>query len=260
MFERDDARTPRAADLMAAYELGLLDEQDRARFESATLENPELLEELFEHASETQALREDPERYARVARSTLRAAEPSPLARAASGLRRLLSPRVLAPAVVAAAAVLVLVLMPDGGELNRIAVLEPAPYVQVDTRAAETEAATLFRDAMSHYLDARWGEAADLLDRALDAGDTDWHQAEQAHLYLGVSRLLDGDAAAALAPLREAAGSSRLPIAERSRWYLAQAHLVAGDAEAAREALGALVDSPVYGDEAAAQLEALTDH
>lgn len=259
MSERDDARTPRAADLLAAYELGLLDEQDRVRFETATLDDPELLDELFDHASEVQALREDPQRYHRVAKAALRASEPAPLERAAGWLRRLLSVRVLAPAAVAAAAVLVLVILPSD-DLNRIAVLDPAPYVQVDTRAAESDAAILFRDAMSHYLDERYGDAARLLDEALSTGDESWHQAEQARLYLGVSRLLDGDADAALEPLREAAGSSRLPIAERSRWYLAQANLMTGDAAAAREALDMLVGSPVYGADATAQLEALEEH
>lgn len=260
MSERDDARTPRAADLLAAYEMGLLDERDRLRFESATLDDPGLLDELFEHASEAQALREDPARYGRVARAALRAAEPSPLARLAGGLRRLFAPRVLVPAVVAAAAVLVLVVMPGGDDLRQIAVLDPAPYAQVDVRAGESDAETLFRDAMAHYLDARWDEAARLLDEALAAGDDPWPQADQARLYLGVSRLLDGDADAALAPLGEAADSTRRPIAERAHWYLAQAHLVAGDAAAAREALGALVDSPVYGADAAAQLDALAQH
>ena len=257
MSERDDALTPRAADLLAAYELGLLDATERARFEQATLDDPDLLDELFDHASEAQALRNDPGRYRAVLESARRAAEPAPARRLAGWLRALLSPRVLAPAAVAAAAVFVLVIMPDGGDLRRLAVLEAAPYVQVETRAADSEAAALFREAMADYSAARYGAAAGGLDEALAAGEADWHQAAQARLYLGVSRLLDDDVAGAFAPLQEAAASSQLPIAERSRWYLAQAHLLSDDAAAAREVLVALVDSPVFGADATAQLSAL---
>jgi len=217
MSERDDARTPRAADLLAAYELGLLDAAERARFEQATLDEPELLDELFDHASEAQALRNEPERYRAVLESARRAAEPAPARRLAGWLRALLSPRVLAPAAVAAAAVFVLVIMPGDDDLRRLAVLEAAPYVQVDTRAADSDAAALYREAMTDYSAARYGAAARRLDEALAAGEAGWHQAAQARLYLGVSRLLDGDVEGAFAPLREAAASSQLPIAERSR-------------------------------------------
>ncbi|MBU0743728.1 hypothetical protein KKA85_15635 [bacterium] len=257
MSESKDTRIPAAADLLAAYELGLLDAEDRLRFERGTLDDPDLLEEIFAHAPEAQALRDDPARYRKALETALREAGSSPAERLAGWLRALLSPRVLAPVVVAVAAVFVLVLMPDGDELRRIAVLEPAPYVQVDTRAAESDAAVLFREAMSQYTSARYGDAARLLDEALAAGDASWHQDAQARLYLGVSRLLDGDPAGALSPLREAAGSSQLAIAERSRWYLAQAYLLSGDAGAAREALLSLTDSPVLGAGAAEQLAAL---
>ncbi len=257
MSERNDTRTLRAADLLAAYELGLLAEEDRLRFERGTLDDPALLDELFAYAPEAQALRDDPVRYRRALQAALRQAEPSPVERLAGWLRALLSPRVLVPAVVAAAAVFVLVVMPDGDDLRRIAVLEPVPYVQVDTRGAEFDAALLFHEAMSHYTSTRYGDAARLLDEALAAGDESWHQAAQARLYLGVSRLLDGDPAAALSPLRDAAGSSQIAIAERSRWYLAQAYLLTGEADAAREALHSLSDSPVFGDDAAKQLVAL---
>jgi len=258
-MSHENTRQARAADLLAAYELGLLDETERLRFEQATLDDPDLLDELFDHASAAQALREDPERFASVLRETLREAEPSLAERLTGWLNAFLQPKVLAPVVVAAAAVFVLVVLPDGDDLRKIAVLDPAPYVQVDVRGAESDAATLYFAAMTRYTDERYREAADLLDEALATGDETWHQATQARLYLGVSRLLDGDPEAALAPLAAAATSSQLPIAERAHWYQAQAYLLTGDATAAREVLRGLTASPVFGERAAAQLEALDD-
>lgn len=255
MSHRDD-RDPRPADLLAAYEMGLLDEAERVRFERAALEDPALLEDLFDHAQAAQALREDPDRYAAVLRAARREAEPSPAARLVARLRALLSPRVLAPAVVAAAAVLALLVLPGDDDLRKLAVLEPAPYVQVDVRGAEGDAATLFHEAMSHYTARRWDAAAAGLESALSAPDAaDWPTAGQARLFLGVSRVLNDEADLALGPLARAARSSQLPVAERARWHLAQAHLALGDAAAAREQLEILRDSPVFGVDAAAQIE-----
>ncbi len=256
-MSHENKRRMRADDLLAAYELGLLDETERQRFEQATLGAPDLLDELFDHASAAQALREDPERFAALLRETLREAEPSLAERMTDWLNAFLQPKVLAPVVVTAAAVFALVMLPDGDDLRKIAVLDPAPYVQVDVRGADSDAATLYFDAMTRYTDERYGEAADLLDEALAVGDETWHQVAQAQMYLGVSRLLDGDPEAALVPLGVSATSSQLPIAERSRWYQAQAHLLIGNAAAAREVLNGLTASPVFGAQAAAQLEAL---
>ncbi len=255
MSHRDD-RELRPADLLAAYEMGLLDEAERVRFERAALEDPALLEDLFDHAQAAQALREDPDRYAQVLRAARREAEPSPAARFGGWLRGLLSPRVLAPAVVAAAAVLALLVLPGDDDLRKLAVLDPAPYVQVDVRGAEGDAAALFHEAMSHYTDQRWGDAALGLESALSAPDApDWPAAGQARLYLGVSRMLNNETELALAPLGLAARSSQLPVAERARWHLAQAHLALGDAAAAREQLETLRGSPVFGGDAADQID-----
>ena len=84
-MSHENAHPMRADDLLAAYELGLLNETDRLRFEQATLDDPDLLDELFDHASAAQALREDPERFASLLRETLREAEPS-LAERLTGL------------------------------------------------------------------------------------------------------------------------------------------------------------------------------
>lgn len=251
----DQTRPIRPADLLAAYELGLLDESERARFEQAALEDPDLQDELFDHASAAQALREDPARYAAVLRAALRETEPSLAARVGARLRAALRPRVWVPVTVAAAAVLALIVLPGRDDLRRLAVLEPAPYVQVDVRGAGSEAADLFAAAMVAYGESCWDAAAEGLDRALGVPDVGtWAGADQARLYLGVSRLLDGDAERALAPLRRASRSSQLPVAERARWYLAQVHLVLGDGPAARDVLDGLCDSPVFGAAAAAQL------
>lgn len=247
----DETRGARPADLLAAYEMGLLDEAERARFERAALEDPELLEELYEHAPAVRALREDPARYAAVLREARREG-------ATPWLRRLgawLHPRVLVPVALAAAAILLVVGLPGDDDLKRMAVLQPAPYARIEVRGADGGAEALFAEAMERYVAARYAEAAEGLDRALAAPDAEaWPGAEQARLYLGVSRLLAGEAETALAPLDRVAVSPQRALAERAHWYLAQAHLVLGDAPAARRDLVALRGSPVFGAEAAALL------
>ncbi len=192
-------------------------------------------------------------------RNALREAEPSTVERVSDWFRSLLQPRVLAPVVVVAAAVVALMVLPGGDDLRKIAVLDPAPYVQVDVRGAESEAATLFFDAMFRYTDERYGQAAELLDQALAVGDETWHQATQARFFLGVSHLLDGNPESALTSLETAAASSQLAIAEPARWYQVQAHLLTGNVAAARDLLLRLTDSPVFGVRATAQLAALEE-
>jgi len=247
-----------AKDLLAAYELGLLDDADRARFEAASREDPELLAELFEAAPELQILARDPDRYARAARAAL-ASAPGPRPGLLERLRAALRPRVLVPAAAVALALVLVVLGPgrDGAGLAELAVLEPLPTTEQQVRADAPAAELRFREAMGAYLDARWQDAAAGFAAALAAGGEDWHRRDQARLYRGSSLLLDGRPEAAATELEAAAEAPLLPVREQATWQLAQARLRLDDAAGARAALEKLRDSPVLAEKARSLLAEL---
>ena len=99
-------------------------------------------------------------------------------------------------------------------------------------------------------------------DRALRAAKAtpDWPERDRARLFLGVCRLLTGDAGSAVEPLQRAARSSSPGLSERARWFLAQAFLGTGDGEAATSTLRELAESgEVYATVAAEQLRELEE-
>ena len=251
-------RHVRDDDLLAAYELDLLDTDERIRFEAATRDNPELLEELFDMAPGIEAMRDDPARYAALARKELAAQEPGLMERISGWFAVLSQPRFAAPLVISAGALALMLLLPDGDKaLRNFAILEPMATSSYEVRAGAPEADELYHDAIDAYLDTRWADAASTLESALAAADADWGRADQARLYLGSSLLLDGRADVA-APVLELAVSSPLPpISERAAWQLIQARLVLGDAEGARSTLAGLTSSPVFGTRAKELLESL---
>ncbi|MBD3220728.1 hypothetical protein GF314_05760 [bacterium] len=245
----------RDRDLLAAYELNLLTPEERARFEAALADDPDLLEDLYAAAPDTEALLADPGRFAAAAR---RAQAGSEAARP-PGWRRVverLRPRVLAPVAVAAV-LAVIVLWPGGQDLHELASVEPLPTVQVSLRAAAPQADRHFERAMVRYAAGSWSDAARGFAGALAAGGRDWPRHDQAQLYLGSSRLLDGDVAGSRPPLEAASGSPLAPVRDRAQWLLAQGHLLDGDAPRARAVLAELATSPVYGDRATDLLDAL---
>jgi len=252
MDDRTRTPKPRPEDLLAAYELGLLDPAERKRFEDASREDGDLLDELFDHAPMIRALRADPARFAAVAAAAA-PARPSLLQRLAAALVR---PRTLVPAAVAVA--LVLVIFGGGGrDLEKLAVLEPLQVTAYEVRAGAPAADELYADALDAYRDERWRESAATLEQALETAPEGWPRADLARLYLGSSVLLGGDAAAAEPTLAAAAGSRLAPIRERALWQLVQARLLRADETAARAALRELTASPVYGARAQTLLEAM---
>jgi hypothetical protein len=258
MAEHPGNRSENIRDLLTAYELGLLDEADRARIEAALADDPALLDELSDDAPEALMLTSDPGRYAEAARAGLReagAAGPS----WADRLRSLWRPRVVLPAVATALAVLAVVLAPGGGaSLADLAVVEPMTVVRPAVRADEPAADMLMRAALDNYAAAAWPAAADGFQQALSAGGDQWRRAAQARLYLGTALLMAGDAPAAIDPLRAATGSALTPVREQAEWHLAQALLLTGDADGAADLLAGLRDSPALGDRAAEQWRRLT--
>jgi len=251
MDERAPDRRIDPAELLAAYELGLLDPDQCARLETATRDDPDLLLDLYDGAADGERLRAEPARFAAVLRSSLAAGRPGWVARAGRWWAAVRRPRVLVP-VAAALAVGVFLLLPgDGGhDLRDLAQLEPLPASRSELRAAAPVADTAYGDALDRYLAHEWRAAAAGFAAALSAGGPEWPRRDQASLYLGSSLLLDGrtaDAVGTLAPLVE---SPLGPVRERAAWQLVQAHLLEGDADTARALLATLRSSPVYGDRA----------
>jgi hypothetical protein len=249
-------------ELLAAYEAGLLNDQDRARFEAATLENPDLLEELYEMAPFNEALHADPARVRESAEAELREFTPSPQQTLLRALRALLRPRMLVPVAVAMVAFFVVLNLDEGiDDVRRLAMIEPLAYVQVDVRSVESDREVIYREAMVDYQGGAYLDAVFGLTRAITHEETaePWPHLDQAQLYLGVSHLMLEKADQAITPLNVAAASPLLPVADNARWYLAQANLMQGNASGARELLLDLADtSPVHG-EAAGRLIAQID-
>jgi TolA-binding protein len=247
MPERHEHSIP-PEDLLAAYELGLLEPEERARVEQALASDPDLLDDLYDGAPAALAMQADPGRFARAADRAAAAARP---AARRGWLAWLRAPRLMVP--IAAAAVLVAVITwPSGqdGDLAGLAVLEPLPTVQIELRSGAQDADRQYEAAMSAYRDGRWDQASAGFTASLAVAEQGWARADQARLYAGSSLLLAGRVGDAQALLRSASRSALAPVREPALWQLAQAQLSLGEVEAARSTLEALQASPVYGERA----------
>ena len=109
------------------------------------------------------------------------------------------------------------------------------------------------QSGMAAYDAHRYTEAARSLEAYLSRRSD-----HAARVYLGVSRLLSGQAAQAVQPLADAAQSPEPPIREAALWYLALAQLENGKPQAARQALENLPPDGLYGPQAQALLKKLT--
>lgn len=253
---------PEIGDLLGAYELGLLETADRQRFETHLEDCAACLEDLYQGAPAAETLRADPGRFKAVLDDA--AAGPSPAVRLGRFLSRLLRPRVLAPlGAVAAVALALLVLLPDGMVPSaRLAVIDPLPWEGLDLRGGpDRQADRLLAEGMQQYAAGNYEGAAAALGSAYAAAGADeaWTDRDQTALFLGLSLLLDDRPTEATTALETAAISPLLPIAERGRWYLAQAHLLRGEPQAALTLLESLLNSPVYADRAATQLQSVRE-
>lgn len=256
MIARPDCADPPAGELLAAYELGLLPEGDRARFEAHAAACESCEEELFAGARAAVAAAAWPQ----AVRVRLAGDDPARAGWRARVPQWLSAPRLLVPAASAVLLLGVLVAreaLEPGGGTGRLARVEPLPYTLVAPRAAEEAGRAPFDEGMAHYLARRYRRAAEALagaEAALPPGTL----LDQARLYRGVSLLLDGDPGRAVASLEAAARSPVFPLADRARWYLAQAWLAQERPEAAVPLLEILGrESPVYAERALRQLESL---
>jgi TolA-binding protein len=124
-------------------------------------------------------------------------------------------------------------------DLTPPAVELPARYALV-ARGAESKQQFLeaFGAAIGPYRDGRYAEAAS----GLEAVARRFPDIPEAGFYLGVSRLLSGDARGALEPLARAREAETL--GDAARWYRAAASEQAGDSVSAVAALGELCGRP----------------
>lgn len=248
---------PACEHLLAPYEFGLLEEEERARFEQHLSECALCADRIFELSHVTTAARTDARKIAETieSRSARQTASDSG-GHASRTPRTVRRPRKWAlPALgLAAAATLVFLILGRGPDYAGLARIEPAAYVPIDTRSGSGAASDFFERGMELYGAEQYREAIPFLQDAVrTAGDTPaWQVADQARFYLAVAQLLTGAPERAEDDLRALAASSGGPLADRSRWYLAQSALRQNDPERAEEQLRILARaSPVHADEAA---------
>ena len=253
---------PDLGDLLSAYELGLLEGPDQARFEAHLEDCPACQEDLYAGAVASEALRTEPGRYGAVLAAAARAGEPSLRDKLGGLWHRLSRPRVLVPVGAAAAVVLVLMVFQPGSLPSSadLAVIVPLPYQELQLRGGPgQELDQLLAEGMKQYAAGDYAAAAASLGSVWTEARAaeDWPDRLQTALFLGLCLLLDDRPDEAIDPLSAATGSTLLPIAERGKWYLAQTHLLREDPQASVPLLESLLNSPVYGTRAATQLQSV---
>jgi len=122
--------------------------------------------------------------------------------------------------------------------LAELARVEPPPYEELRLRGPADDATRAFREAMARYAAADYAGAARGLERAAQLDP----QAPDPPFYLGICRLMLGDAPAAVRDLQRAVRISDPASADEARFYLAKAYLAQDDLEAARRELRRVVD------------------
>ncbi len=278
---RTTCTDPDQGQLLAAYDAGILEPEERAAFERHVSSCEACREELYELAPHVAQLHQHRDRAAAVlARHAECSGQPERVRRSAwwrSMLASLAVPAgstwrwaALVP-VVAAGIVIVLVIgRGRPGSPAGLAQLEPLPFTHVETRAGEDPALADFDAGMDLYLAGDYAGAADRLaatERRLDRRVTApgpvaparvRQRADQAALYAGVGFLMAGQRDSARVHLGRALESHMAMVNDHARWYLAQAALQEGDRARAVEQLRRLAGgSPAYGQRAAEQLRAL---
>jgi len=253
----------RNCDLLAAYELNILEEAERRLFETHLPDCPDCLEELFAHAPVVTELLREPGLYA--GRMTRPQSDPSLWNRLAAIFRRQPA-RVVAPLLVAALLAFV-VFLPrnEASPFPGLARTDAPAYSVIPVRSGATaDWQPLWQEGMLLYVAeefaaaaARLEQAVPLLEQAVAADPHQRRHLDNARFYLGASRMLTGDADAAVPPLEAAATSHLPPVRQKSLWYLAQVHLLQDDPDGALAVLAPLESSPVYGPRARDQVAAI---
>jgi TolA-binding protein len=99
---------------------------------------------------------------------------------------------------------------------------------------------TYFQNGMNAYVEKRYRDAIDLLERAVD----DEPKAPDANFFLGVCRLLEARQSEAIPPLKTVAANEQSPYAQSAHFYLAKAYIQMGDLAQAETELEAAAAVP----------------
>jgi hypothetical protein len=239
-------------DLLTAYEMGLLENQERTSFEAHLDDCVDCLDGLYALAPAVLEMQKNPGQYASAMERSLAGGKSSPMGQLQDLLGRLFNVRVLVPLAVTAVAVLVIINPFSGVDsVSQLADMTALPYTKIEVRSGgSSNSADDFKSAMVHYQNTDYCAAAPLLVQALAGEIKPVAANDQGTLYAGVSYLLCGQNEQAIVLLKDSAASGIPPVAQKSLWYLAQAQLRSNNSEAAITALKLLSDSPVYGDQA----------
>ncbi len=243
-------------DLMAAYELNLLDAKSSTEFENHLTNCADCLEEMYAMAPSMTELTAQPGVYAE------QAAQHLELDNKASWLTRINKvlfsgpARLLVPVAVAAVLAM-LIFLPQGSatKFHSLAIVEAPAYSPLQVRAGQqTPWLPLWNSGMQSYRDSEYQAAAGDLSQAVsiisqqtNAPEEDYTVLDNALFYLGVSQMLDDQILESINTLQIAATSSLRPLQQKSLWNLAQAHLLNEQPQEALTALDRLKNSPVYG-------------
>ena len=252
-------------DLLAAYELGLLESDECLRFETHLSHCPDCTEELYAMAPTAAAMTAKPGQFARQVEANLQTE--SVLARLNrflfSGLGRVLVP------VAVAAVLAMLVFMPRTEEtkFRTLSVTEAPLFSPIQVRAGGgSQWLPLWESGMLHYRNGTFEPAADdlsrmilLLSQSAVPHSEQYSVLDNAHLYLGVSYLLSGQESQAVRVLKVAAQSTIKPVQQKAQWSLTQAYLILEQPGDAIAVLNQLQDSPVFKTRASELMEKINE-
>jgi tetratricopeptide (TPR) repeat protein len=117
------------------------------------------------------------------------------------------------------------------------------------SRQAVDTGRTVFRKAMTAYVEGNYGESAELLEQAQEKEPL----ALDVQFYLGVCRLLIGQPQAAIEPLQRAASVKGPMLQQQAHYFLAKAYLQGMQFKEAEEELKAAAEltGPLKADSAA---------
>jgi len=235
--------------LITFYEMGLLGEKDRTRFEDHALECGYCLHELqrlnsglkilFEHKQEVlENLQARGITFEGAQENLLRLAAKKEVPAESlwekfyNSIRSNWFPKAGIPALAVAAAIVLILVLPKSRHPDnpyyKYLSFEKAPYLSLgDTRVKETEAHRFFSEGMQLYQKNDFQAVINNLEKAVQIDSSEgkfW-------LYLGISYYLKRRSEPAIAALIKA--GQKLDTVQRNRalWYLAQAYLLDGDVE-----------------------------
>jgi len=264
----EDCTNKKIGHLIASYELGLLDERDKARFENHALECVHCRRELNRLYPKLNLLHENRQDILnhlqangfevpdQEQKSEKRITEPM-ARRSYRLLNGLKNRKVMVPAfglVVVLMISLILIRKPasDNPYLPYLS-FKKAPYTSLEgSRDNQTEAERLFVEGMNSYSTDKFKEAAGYLQKSADLNS----KSARTWLYLGISYYLDRQPASAIEVLDKAEEIADPVQKNWAIWYKAQAYILNGNPSSSIPLLQTLAEQGMeYSSEARKLLE-----